>query len=153
MTGDTIIRPAVAGDLAAILSVEAACQSVTWSSEGFEQELSDENTLGLVAQAANGDVCGYVLARCAADECMVHTIAVLPFFRRHGIGVLLMKALMAQAALRRIAILFLEVRGKNMGAHAFYAALGFTPCGTRKAYYNDDNDDAFIMVRPLDLSA
>jgi ribosomal-protein-alanine N-acetyltransferase len=153
MTDDTIIRSAVAGDLAAILSVEAACQSVTWSSESFQQELSDENTLGCVAQAANGTVCGYVLARCAADECMVHTIAVLPFFRRRSIGVLLMKELMARAVLRRIATLFLEVRGKNMGAQAFYTALGFTSCGARKAYYRDDDDDAIIMVRPLDLSA
>lgn len=153
MTGDIKIRSAIANDLAAILSVEATCQSVTWSSDGFQQELSDENTLGLVAQAATGAVCGYVLARCAADECMVHTIAVLPFFRRHGIGVLLMKELMARAALRRIATLLLEVRGKNRGAQAFYAALGFAPCGTRKAYYNDDNDDAIIMARPLDLSA
>lgn len=153
MSCETVIRPAFAADLLAILSVEASCRSVTWSSRGIAQELSDENTLGLVALATGGAVCGYALSRCAADECTVHTIAVLPSWRRRGIGTSLMHALIAQAAQRRIATLFLEVRGKNTGAQAFYAALGFAPCGTRKTYYADDNDDAIVMSHPLNLSA
>jgi ribosomal-protein-alanine N-acetyltransferase len=153
MSGETVLRPVSADDLPAILSVEASCRSVTWTPRGFAQDLSDKNLLGLVALSAGSTVCGYVLSRCAADECTVHTIAVLPSCRRRGIGTKLLQALIARASERRVATLFLEVRGKNAGAQAFYASLGFAPCGTRKAYYSDDNDDAVIMRRRLNLSA
>jgi ribosomal-protein-alanine N-acetyltransferase len=147
MSGDVVIRTTTAVDLAAVLSIEAVCHSVTWTAEGFSRELSDDNSLGMIALPPDGSACGYVLSRCAADECSIHTIAVLPSCQRHGIGTLLIKALLAQAAKRHGKTVFLEVRSRNAGGVAFYAALGFAPCGTRKAYYGDDNDDAIIMSR------
>jgi ribosomal-protein-alanine N-acetyltransferase len=149
MSGDTVIRPAGAGDLPPILSLEAECKSVRWSLQGFTRELSDENSLSLVALGGNGELRGYVMARCAADECTVHTIAVLPSLRRLGIATLLMRALMTMAAQKGIATLFLEVRSRNTGAQAFYEALEFARQGMRKAYYSDDNDDAIVMTRIL----
>ena len=147
--GAVSIRPAAAtaADLSAILSVEASSRTVSWSADGFKQELSDENSLGCVAFSADGTACGYVLSRCAADECTIHTIAVLPSCQRQGIGRKLMDAMAAQAVRRHCARLFLEVRSRNRGARAFYKALGFLPQGTRKAYYGDDGDDAIIMSR------
>jgi [ribosomal protein S18]-alanine N-acetyltransferase len=146
--GAVTIRPATSADLSAILSVEASSRSVSWTADGFKQELSEENTIGLIAQCDGGAACGYVLSRCAADECTVHTIAVIPSRQRQGIGRKLMDTMSAQAAQRcRCATLFLEVRSRNRGAIAFYEALGFLPQGTRKAYYADDGDDAIIMRR------
>jgi ribosomal-protein-alanine N-acetyltransferase len=147
MTGDAVIRTAIMEDLPAILSIEALCRSVTWSPDGFASELSDAHSLCLVSCAGDDRVCGYALSRCAADECTIHTIAILPSCQRQGIGRLLMRELLARAALLHIATLFLEVRSKNTGARAFYAALGFSSGETRRAYYNNDRDDAIIMSR------
>jgi ribosomal-protein-alanine N-acetyltransferase len=149
MSGDVVIRTATEADLAAILSVESACNSVTWTPDGFARELSDENSLGLIASSKDGTACAFVLSRCAADECSIHTIAVLPSCQRRGIGTQLVQALLLQAARRHCASVFLEVRGRNAGGRAFYAALGFAPCGTRKAYFSDDNDDAIVMNRSI----
>jgi ribosomal-protein-alanine N-acetyltransferase len=141
------VRPATLDDLSAILSVEASSRSVSWTADGFKQELSEENTIGLIAQCDGGAACGYVLSRCAADECTIHTIAVLPSCQRQGTGRQLMETMVAQAVKRQCTTLFLEVRSRNRGAIAFYKALGFLPQGTRKAYYGDDGDDAIIMRR------
>jgi [ribosomal protein S18]-alanine N-acetyltransferase len=147
MIRGVIIRPVIAADCSAILSVEASSRSVTWSADGFKQELSNENSLGCVASSADGTACGYILSRCSADECTIHTIAVLPSCQRQGLGRTLVETLVAQAAQRHCSTLFLEVRSRNRGAQAFYKALGFLPQGTRKAYYGDDGDDAIIMSR------
>jgi ribosomal-protein-alanine N-acetyltransferase len=147
MIGDVTIRRAAADDLPAILSIEASSRSVTWSADGFQQELSDENALGLVAMAADGAACGHVLARRAADECTILTIAVLPSCQRQGIGRKLVEALAAQALQEHCVTLFLEVRSRNRGAQCFYKALGFLPRGVRRAYYSNDNDDAILMSR------
>jgi [ribosomal protein S18]-alanine N-acetyltransferase len=150
--GDVAVRSATAHDLSAILSIEASSKSVTWSAGGFEQELSDGNVLGVIAHTADGSACGYILGRCAADECTIHTVAVLPSFQRHGIGRTLVDAMIAKAVRRQCATLFLEVRSRNGSARAFYESLGFLRRGIRKAYYGDDGDDAIIMSRPLFLS-
>jgi len=151
-----ILRPARVSDLSTILSVEAACRSVSWSHDNFLLELSDENALCLIAQTDEREVCGYILSRCAADECTIHTLGVLPTCRRQGVGTALVQALAEAAVRRNVATLFLEVRAQNTGARVFYATCGFARCGTRKAYYADDNDDAIIMTRvlarPLNLS-
>jgi ribosomal protein S18 acetylase RimI-like enzyme len=65
---------------------------------------------------------------------------------------MLLKALSLQAEQRGIAAFFLEVRAANAGARAFYEALGFVPCGLRKAYYADDNDNAILLSGRVHLS-
>jgi ribosomal-protein-alanine N-acetyltransferase len=152
MKSDMIVRAARAADFPSILSIETECRSVTWSSDGFQEELSGENPGALVAVKGNGEVVGFALARFAADECTIHSIAVSPSCQRLGVGRLLVNELAARAVRRGCTTMFLEVRSKNSGAQSFYGSLGFTGYAKRKAYYRDDNDDAMLMSLRLHLS-
>ncbi|HEU4549311.1 MAG TPA: GNAT family N-acetyltransferase [Rhizomicrobium sp.] len=79
---------------------------------------------------------GFVLARAAAGEAEILTLAVSPAGRGKGLG----RALVIAAANRSQELgageLFLEVGTANPAALALYAGLGFAQVGTRKGYYD-----------------
>jgi ribosomal-protein-alanine N-acetyltransferase len=82
------------------------------------------------------------------DEAHISTIAVRAGYRRQGLGELLLVALLEEA--RRLDALraTLEVRVSNVAAQALYAKYGFEQAGRRKAYYNDNREDALILTTP-----
>jgi [ribosomal protein S18]-alanine N-acetyltransferase len=91
---------------------------------------------------------GFVLARAAAGEAEILTLAVVPAARRQGVGSALLAGAMAAACARGAAEMFLEVAASNAAAHALYAGLGFTEVGRRPRYYAD-GADAFVLRRTL----
>ena len=68
-------------------------------------------------------------------------MAVVPSFRRHGVGSLLLCQLL-QLQPRTV---FLEVRESNHGARAFYALHGFQPVGLRRNYYSSPTENAIVL--------
>jgi ribosomal-protein-alanine N-acetyltransferase len=91
---------------------------------------------------------GMILARVAADEVEVLTLAVAPAARRQGLGTRLLDAAMALAASRGARVAFLEVSIGNVAARTLYARAGFTPTGRRPRYYADGTD-ALVLRRTL----
>jgi ribosomal-protein-alanine N-acetyltransferase len=82
------------------------------------------------------------------DEAHVTTFAVLPGWRRRGVGGRLMLELMHVALQLNAHIVTLEVRLSNHAARALYGKFGFRPVGIRPRYYSDNNEDALIMTTP-----
>jgi ribosomal-protein-alanine N-acetyltransferase len=91
---------------------------------------------------------GFVLARVAADEAEILTLAVVGEARRQGNGASLLAHAMAAAAARGALAIFLEVAGTNHAARALYAAAGFAEAGRRARYYADGGD-ALVLRRAL----
>lgn len=91
---------------------------------------------------------GFVLARVAAEEAEILTLAVHPAARRRGHGAALLAAAMAGAAARGAGAMFLEVAEANAAARALYAAAGFAEVGRRRRYY-PDGGDALVLRRAL----
>jgi [ribosomal protein S18]-alanine N-acetyltransferase len=84
----------------------------------------------------------------AAQEAELLRIAVDPSLRRGGHGQSLLRHSEAQLARMGVTTLHLEVRVSNTAARLLYEADGWTPQGTRKAYYRD-GEDAALYVREL----
>jgi ribosomal-protein-alanine acetyltransferase len=144
------VRPALPGDLGAILDIEKSCRTVTWSAGAFVAELSGERSINLVALDENGTLCGFVFAALAADELEIYTLAVDPKFRRRGFATRLLRAAAEEARRRGAASVYLEVRSKNQPAQSLYLFLGFDIRWIRRKYYSDDGDDAIVMSADLD---
>ncbi len=89
---------------------------------------------------------GFVLARVAADEAEILTLAVAPAMRRHGLGRELMQAAMAAAAGRGAASVALEVAERNAAARSLYAGLGFAGVGRRRGYYGAGGDALILWA-------
>ncbi len=119
--------------------------SDVWPEDAIATQLAQPGVFGLAVAAD-----GFVLARVAADEAEILTLAVAPWSRRRGIGSQLMRAAMTQAAVNGAAHLFLEVASDNLAGLALYDSLGFSRVGLRKRYYALGGD---ALVLRADLRA
>jgi ribosomal-protein-alanine N-acetyltransferase len=79
------------------------------------------------------------------DEAHITTIGVDPLYRGRGFGELLLLALIDEAVRRGATWLTLEVRVSNNVAQDLYRKYGFAVQGTRRHYYSDNGEDAYIM--------
>lgn len=120
-----------------------------WSQQTFAAELDQghyyvgaylaERLIGYAGLALQG--------RPPHAEAEVHTIGVDPDYQGHGVGTLLLRALLARADERQ-ATTFLEVRSDNEPAIELYRKHGFDIVGLRKRYYQPSGADAHTMRRP-----
>lgn len=86
---------------------------------------------------------GYVILYDSVDVWEIMKIAVKKEYRRKGIGEEFLKYI---SSLIQMPIM-LEVRENNIGAIEFYKKNGFEQIATRKNYYTDTGEAAYIMVK------
>lgn len=126
-----------------------------WDAQAMVGILSMPGTEGVVAvdggslrpALAPPGPAGFVLWRIAAQEAEILTIAVLPPWRRNGLGAGLLGRAIADSAARGATEMFLEVAVDNGAALALYQKNGFVQVGLRKRYYQ--GKDAAVMRRDL----
>ena len=118
-------------------------------------EVWDEGAIALLTDSPGGIAWfdprgGFCLARVAADEAEILTLAVRPERRREGIATRLLAAAMAAAAAHGARRILLEVAETNLAARMLYAAAGFRPVGRRVGYYAS-GEDALVLEALLAL--
>lgn len=127
-----------------IAAIEAQCFSAPWSENSISGELTNPLSLWLVA--ADGDkVAGYVGSQSVMGEADMMNLAVLPSFRRQGVGKKLVLELIRTLSLNGVSSLTLEVRVSNTPAVELYQGLGFVQVGRRPNYYSSPREDALIL--------
>jgi ribosomal-protein-alanine N-acetyltransferase len=102
----------------------------SWSSEVIALHLGVHGAFGLLDSRG-----GMILARQAADEAEVVTLAVHPDQRHQGIGEGLLRAAIDHACRAGARKMFLEVDVENHVAQRLYARMGFSEVGRRPRYY------------------
>ena len=125
----------------ALAALHAACFPDPWNAAAISALLVTPGTFAY----AHED--GFVLARTAAGEAEILTLAVAPASRGRGLGRALLQAAIARAQELGAETMFLEVGADNPHALALYAGLGFAKVGTRKGYYR--GKDALVLRLPL----
>ncbi len=145
MASETIIRRMTMADVDGVAAVEAATFPTPWSREAFVSEMKNVAARYLVAEK-DGRIIGYAGAWIIIDESHITNIAVLKEERGQGIGRRLTEGLMQYLSNLGAAYATLEVRKSNEVAQNLYVSLGFIKLGVRKRYYEDNGEDALIMV-------
>lgn len=97
-------------------------------------------------QRAPHTVVGFAGMWMHVDEAHIATIATHPAWRRRGVGERILINLLHEAQRRRAEIVTLEVRVSNVAAQHLYRKYGFEEVGRRKAYYQDNREDALLMT-------
>lgn len=143
---EALIRRMELKDLDAVAAIEAATFARPWSRASFEQELTRNVAARYLVAELDGQVVGYAGAWIILDESHVTNIAIEETFRGRGIGKQLTAGLMQYLSNLGAAYATLEVRVSNERAQNLYRSLGFVSIGKRKKYYEDNNEDAFLMV-------
>jgi ribosomal-protein-alanine N-acetyltransferase len=149
MTSPVEVGPAHADALAAIHAA-AFREGEAWSAGVLAGQLAQPGCFALLDPAG-----GMLLARLAADEAEILTLAVAPKARRGGIGLALVGAAMRRAAAAGAAAMFLEVASTNAPARALYARAGFVRVGRRARYYANGGDALVLRaeLNPRDATA
>ncbi len=154
--GGFVIRRARREDLPAVIVINRVALPENYPEWFFQDHLERWGDAFYVAEAG-GKVVGYVMSRVEYGASLfdarrlvrkghIVSIAVLPGYRRRGIGTALMKA--ALRALRErygCEEVYLEVRVSNEPAIRLYEKLGFRKVRVIPMYYMD-GEDAYVMA-------
>jgi ribosomal-protein-alanine N-acetyltransferase len=129
--------------------IHAACfPDRPWKAEEFESLMEQKGVFWGVDQEKRG----FILARKAATEAEIITVAVDPAHQRKGIGTELVVNVMHACPMLEARHLFLEVAADNEAASNLYERLGFIEVGRRAGYYARGEEapvDAVVMGRAV----
>jgi ribosomal-protein-alanine N-acetyltransferase len=140
------IQFATLAHAAALAAIHAAAfpAGEAWGADAIALQVALPGAFGLIDERG-----GMLLARVAADEAEVLTLAVLPMARRQGIASALLHAALAEVKVRGGGAAFLEVATVNSAARALYARFGFVEVGRRRRYYADSSDAIVLRLSLL----
>ena len=138
------IRELEMGDIEAVSIMEAQSFSMPWSAKDFEQLVSDEKSLYLVAET-DGLVVGCCGVTNVCGEGNINNVVVQEAYRGQGIAYAMMQELLVRGRGMGCTEFTLEVRVSNAPAIHVYQKLGFVSEGIRPRFYEKPVEDAMIM--------
>lgn len=139
-------------NLDAVLGIENLSFASPWSKNSFLYELQENKRAVYLAASEEERIIGYIGMWVILDEGHITNLAVHPDYRRHGVAWRLIETLTVTAADRGLARLTLEVRRTNFTAQQLYLKAGFVSAGVRPRYYRDNDEDALIMWKTLEIT-
>lgn len=146
MANDCTIRRMTVEDVDAVADIEKATFPTPWSRDAFLQEVTRNVAARYLVAEKDGKVIGYAGAWVILDESHITNIAIAEAERGNGYGRVLTEGLMQYLSNLGAAYATLEVRRSNERAQNLYKSLGFVALGWRKRYYEDNGEDALLMV-------
>jgi [ribosomal protein S18]-alanine N-acetyltransferase len=152
------LRQMTLDDMPAVMALEQELfPEDAWPPEMFANELAEvaeatgSGRRRYLVAVADATVTGYAgMLFSDGAEADVLTLAVDPGNWGQGIGTALLEALLDEAAQRKCAQVFLEVRKDNPRAQSLYRRHGFIEIGVRRGYYQPSGTDAIVMRKDLD---
>ena len=140
------ITPMTKDDIEDVVNIEAeAYGEHHWSKSSFYEELNNNLAKYYIARTSTGETVAYAGTWHIIDEGHITTIAVKKDYMRKHIGEAIIVKILEDCYKEGIKYLTLEVRVSNEAAIGLYTKYGFNSLGTRKGYYQDNNEDALIM--------
>ena len=137
------IRSATLFDLSFLKETEKRIFRDPWGEGSLQSHFEGACGTGLILRCHAEDV-GYLISSRILGEAELLRIAVLPEYRRKGLGEALLTHWLTEEEKAGSTHFFLEVRSENQGARALYEKMGFSPVGRREGYYTDPSDDAVL---------
>ncbi|HDO20014.1 MAG TPA: ribosomal-protein-alanine N-acetyltransferase [Candidatus Bathyarchaeota archaeon] len=154
--GEFKVREFRTTDLERVIWINETCLPENYTPSFYLQHHFEHPKAFLVAEV-NGEVVGYVMCRIELGLSNIKfgltrkghiiSIAVLPEYRRRGIGETLMRKAMEAMREYGATEYYLEVRVSNIPAINLYRKLNYKIVKRIPGYYLD-GEDAYVMARP-----
>jgi ribosomal-protein-alanine N-acetyltransferase len=147
---EIVVGQAGPSDARAMAAIHEACFPRPWDEATMARFAGSGGDvlclLAYVVDSSGAGSPGFLIARKAADEAELLTLAVMPSCRRSGLGKALLKSAIATLREAGAKTLFLEVEEGNEAALQLYRSLGATAVGRRPAYYESGGDAAMFSL-------
>lgn len=151
--GEIVVEPLTVAESDRVAALHGESFQVAWSSDEFAAFLATETVFGFAVRFAGRPgraPDGFILARRAAGEAEILTVAVARSRRGLGLGRALIDAVLRQLHAERVESVFLEVDENNQWAIQLYRRVGFRQVGQRSGYYRQFGGAGALVMR-LDL--
>lgn len=143
------IRLMQAHDVAEVYNIEKDTFPMPWSLSSFLNDINNNKCARYLVACIDNHIVAYCGIWIILDEGHITNIAVSKQFRNLGIGKALFATLIEYSAHLGVSYITLEVRKSNTIAQKMYKSLGFYRVSIRKEYYEDNQEDAYIMVSEI----
>lgn len=143
-----MIREMEPYDVIKVCEIENKSFSDPWSYGSFMDDIFSEIVDAIVIEE-NGDICGYASAWFLYDQVHIANFCVEESVRCKGYGSQLMEYIINRAKEFQKERIILEVRVSNIAAIKLYEKYGFKNIYRRPKFYENNNEDAFIMELKL----
>lgn len=141
------VRPAKSLDFERVYEIECACFSSPWLKELFRDDFErNPDSLWWVA-IRDREIIGFAGLWRQYDEIHIINVCVLEKYRKQGAGSQLVAEMIQKAEQDSARLMLLEVRESNIAAQKLYEGFGFKNMYIRKKYYQDNDEDAIVMMR------
>jgi ribosomal-protein-alanine N-acetyltransferase len=144
-----LIEPlASPSEIDAILAIEEASFTNPWTREMYLAELQNEGiSFFYLARGPELQTIGFCSVWRVLDELHINNLAVLPAYRRAGIGSALLTHVLDEGTRMGARRATLEVRRSNEAARQLYERFGFSVVGVRQGYYSNPVEAALVLRR------
>ncbi len=152
-----LLRPFAPQDLSSVIEINRVCLPENYSPYFFMEVYKSCPEAFIVAEMT-GKIVGYIMCRVEfgfsdtrrfrmARKGHIVSVAVLPEFRRQGLGKELVQGALRALASNGSEECFLEVRTVNIEAVSLYRQLTFDVVRTIPHYYHDGADAYLMSIR------
>jgi ribosomal-protein-alanine N-acetyltransferase len=142
------IRSAKPSDRMELAALIHASAERGWGPDSISSAIAASGGRVRLAQASDGGLLGFVLARRILDLLEIDLVGVRREHRRSGIARELLNGLIEDEAGKGLVEVRLELAASNEPASGLYAGLDFVVVGRRTRYY-PDGDDAVLLSRMI----
>lgn len=131
-----------------ILAIEQASFSNPWTRAMYLSELENRGvSFFFIARDDQRRAIGFCSFWRVLDELHINNIAVLPGYRRGGVGSALLTRVLDEGRRLGARRATLEVRRSNEIAQHLYDHFGFSVAGVRRGYYSHPPEDALVLAK------
>jgi ribosomal-protein-alanine N-acetyltransferase len=146
-----VIRAMRADDILQVMAIDSLSFPNPWPESTYRFEIAENPSAHLLvlemeAEQGTREIVGFAGYWFIIDEAHISTLAIHPDWRERGLGQLILRALLREAAWRGALSATLEVRLGNRVAQRLYERHGFAVVGRRMSYYSDNGEDALLMT-------
>jgi ribosomal-protein-alanine N-acetyltransferase len=138
------IRWLIRRDMAEVLKIENASFEYTWSEEDFLRCLRQRNCIGMVAEQDH-EIVGFMIYELHKSKLRILNFAVASEARRRGVGRQMICRLIDKLSQQRRKEIVLDIRETNLQAQIFFRNEGFRAVRILRDYYDDTDEDAYVM--------
>ena len=137
----------IEADIPVVHVIEELSFSNPWSDSTFYGEVQNKGISFplVIVHEPDRRVAGYIIYWHIRDEVQITNIALHPDYRGLGIGEAALTLILKEVHENGATFVTLEVRPSNTPAVSLYKKLGFKVLGTRKGYYSNPVEDAYVM--------
>ena len=138
-------------DIDKIVALEQELFSSPWDKEAFYYELEKNAFSTILVLEDELEIIGYIGMWLLGDQTQITTLGIKKAYQGNGYAKKLMDKCEEITKMMGYVNINLEVRVSNQKAIKLYEKGGFKIVAIRKNYYQDNHEDAYLMIKEMEV--